>query len=76
MPKFDPTSLHGVSFFDGAANRNMRYIYPDADHWTAGWLVVQNPSGEWMTLRKATGADIATLNEAIARSHHAPKALS
>lgn len=67
---FDPRTLHGISFFDNATKREMRYIYPDAGHWSAGWIVVKNPSGEWMTLRKATDADIAALNRAVVEGHH------
>lgn len=68
---FDPGVLHGISFFDANSNRQMRYIYPDAGHWCAGWVVVKNPSGEWMTLRKATDADIAVISKAVVAAHHA-----
>lgn len=67
----NPETLHGITFYDLASHRKARYIYPDAGHWTAGWIVVQNPSGEWMTLRKATDADIAALNKAVVEAHHA-----
>ena len=66
----DPEKLSGISFFDSASNRAMRYIYPDAGHWTAGWLVVRNPSGQWMTLRKATCGDIDAINSAVVEAHH------
>ena len=56
---FNPETLHGITFYDNASKRYMRYIYPDADSWMAGWLVVKNPSGEWMTLRKATDTDLS-----------------
>ena len=69
--KIDANTLHGISFFDDASQRCMRYIYPDAGHWCAGWIIVQNPSGEWITLRKATDEDIAALNSAVVRAHHA-----
>lgn len=69
MNQFDPETLSGVSFFDGKSQRKMRYIYPDAGHWTAGWIVVENASGEWMTLRKATEEDIASINTAALRSN-------
>lgn len=65
MPTFNPETLNGLSFFDDGTKRKMRYIYPDAGHWCAGWLLVQNPSGEWMTLRKATDDDIAALSKAV-----------
>lgn len=67
---FNPETLHGISFFDNASKRKMRYIYPDAGHWCAGWIVVQNPSGEWMTLRKATDEDVAAISGAVVRAHH------
>ncbi len=68
--EFNPSTLHGVSFFDAASNRQMRYIYPDAQHWTAGWIIVQNPSGHWMTLRKASDEDLAAITGEIVRAHH------
>lgn len=68
---FDPTSLSGVGFYDIHSGRAMRYIYPDAGHWLAGWIVARNPSGDWMTLRKATDDDIAVINKAIVETHHA-----
>jgi len=68
---FDPTLLAGVSFFDNASQRWMRYLYPEVKHWAAGWIVVRNPSGEWMTLRKATDKDIAAINRAVVEAHHA-----
>lgn len=67
---FDPETLHGISFFDGASQRTMRYIYPDSGHWTANWIVVKNPSGEWMTLRKATEADLRAINKSVVEAHH------
>jgi hypothetical protein len=68
---FSPESLSGISFFDGSSSRKMRYIYPDAGHWCAGWILVQNSGGHWMTLRKATDADIAAINKAVVQAHHA-----
>jgi len=73
QPNFNPETLSGVSFFDVASTRNMRYIYPDVGHWTAGWLIVQNRSGAWMTLRKATAEDLAAINAAVVQSHHGGK---
>lgn len=70
--QFDPETLHGISFYDNYSKRKMRYIYPNAGHWCAGWIVVQNPSGEWMTLRKPTVADHAAINAAVVRAHHKP----
>ena len=67
---FDPTKYHGISFFDITSGRQMRYLYPDADHWARGWIIVQNPSGDWMTLRKATDSDLGSINQAVARFQH------
>lgn len=66
----DPHKLPGITFYDAASGRNMRYVYPDSGHWLAGWIVVQNPSGEWMTLRKATVDDQCHINGAVVRAHH------
>jgi hypothetical protein len=66
----DPRTLNGIAFFDQYTGRIMRYIYPDAGHWTAGWILAQNPSGEWMTWRKANDADIEALNKAVVDTYH------
>lgn len=68
--KFDPGTLCGVSFFDAATERVMRYIYPNAKHWMAGWIITRNPSGEWMTWRRATDDDIKAINKAVVEGHH------
>lgn len=70
MEKFDPETLHGISFFDVGTDRLMRYIYPDEHHWTAGWILVKNPSDEWMTLRIATDNDIEFINRMVISAHH------
>lgn len=67
---FDPRMIAGVSFFDEASKRQMRYVYQEADHHLAGWILVQNPSGEWMTLRKATEKDISDILTAVVKAHH------
>ncbi len=60
-----------LQFFDAANNREMLYVYPDSQHWTAGRLLYQNPGdGQWVTLRKATDTDLAAINGAIVRGHH------
>ena len=48
----------------------MKYVYPDAKHWTAGWILYQHPDGQWVTLRKATDIDIAAINKAIVTAYH------
>ncbi len=68
-PKFD---VRGLEFFDQASNWQMKYVYPDTDHWSAGWILYKNPGdGQWVTLRKATDADIAVLNKAVMEATHA-----
>ena len=34
------------------------------------WLLYRHPDGQWVTLRKATDADVATISAALVRSHH------
>jgi len=68
--RFNPETVPGITFFDAVSNRKMRYIDPNASHWARGWIVVLNPSGQWMTLRQATPADIAALE--AAKGHNAP----
>ena len=69
MPKsFD---VPGLKFHDAASGRDMKYVYPDTDHWTAGWILYRHPATtQWVTLRKATDDDIAALNGAVVEAHH------
>lgn len=60
----------GLEFYDNAAKRRMKYVYPDSKHWTAGWLLYKHPEGQWVTLRRATEADIRQLNKAVIEAHH------
>ena len=66
-PQFNPP---GFEFFDGNSQRQLKYVYPDTKHWTAGWLLYKHPDGQWVTLRKATDDDIKALNGAVVRAHH------
>ena len=66
--KFDVTPL---KFYDAANQREMMYIYPDTKHWCAGWLLYRHPDGQWVTLRKATGADIRSMSKMVVEAHHA-----
>ena len=68
MELVDPT---GLEFYDAATNRTMKYVYPDTPHWTAGWILYKHPDGQWVTLRKATDADVTALNKAVIGAHHA-----
>lgn len=65
---FDVT---GLKFFDGATKREMKYVYPDTPHWSAGWILFKHPDGQWVTLRKATEGDIKRINQAVIGAHHA-----
>jgi hypothetical protein len=35
-----------------------------------GWLLYRHPDGQWVTLRKATDADIAVISQAVINAHH------
>lgn len=63
----------GLEFYDAASKRKMKYVYPDTDHWTAGWVLYRHPNGQWVTLRKATPEDIKALNGAVVDAHHASR---
>jgi len=68
MGNFD---VPGFEFYDQASKRQMKYVYPDTAHWTAGWILYRNPGdGQWVTLRKATDDDIKALNRAVVVAHH------
>jgi hypothetical protein len=54
-----------------ANGKQMKYVYPDTPHSAAGWLLYRHPDGQWVTLRKATDADIVAINRAVVESHHA-----
>jgi hypothetical protein len=56
-------------FLDALLNR-WAYVYPDTKHWTAGWLLKRTANGEWITVRKATDADIEDLARAAISAHH------
>lgn len=36
-----------------------------------GWLLYRHPDGQWVSLRKATDADIETISAAVVEAHHA-----
>lgn len=63
--------LKGITFYDQATNREMKYVYPDTPHWAAGWILYRHVAGHWVTLRKATDDDIARINKAVVEGHHA-----
>lgn len=63
-------NIPGLQFYDAASGRTLKYIYPKTGHSTAGWLLYKHPDGHWVTFRKATDADIAALNRAVAQGHH------
>ena len=65
--------MSGIEFYDVASGRNMKYIYPDADSQWAGWICYKNPGdGRWVSLRKATGADVTAITSAVVSAHHQP----
>ena len=36
-----------------------------------GWLFFRHPEGQWVSLRKATDDDLASISAAIVAAHHA-----
>jgi hypothetical protein len=70
-PRFDPKDIRPAPLFFRDANAGeMAYVYPDSEHWTAGWLLRKTRGGEWITYRKATDADIVALNTMVVKGHH------
>jgi len=67
---FDPDVLPGISFYSDSHHCWIRYIYPDAKHFCAGWLLAIGPSGEWNALHRATDEDLTAIRQAVVRSHH------
>lgn len=66
--KFD---VPGLEFYDQGKKKTMKYVYPDTKHWCAGWILFKNPGdGGWVTLRKATDADLKAINAAVVSAHH------
>ena len=57
----------GLEFFDTATKKRMKYVYPDSPHWT-GWILYKHPDGQWVTLRKATYADVGSISQAVIES--------
>ena len=51
--------------------REMLYVYPDTKHEAAGWLLYRHPDGQWVSLRRATDADIRAMSNAVSRGFHA-----
>lgn len=65
-----PASIPGPEFYDVSTKRWIKYVYPDANHWCAGWLLYKHCDGHWVTYRKATDADIEAINRAVVQAHH------
>lgn len=53
----------GVRFYDRATRREMLLVVDDSRE-TDGWLCYKHPDGQWVTLRKATESDRATIEGA------------
>lgn len=63
--------IDGLDFYDARSGREMKYVYPDNPRRDlAGWLLYRHVEGHWVTLRKATAADIAAINGAVIDAHH------
>lgn len=65
-PFYEPS---GMKFF--ANGKEMMLVTEDEPQkcWH-GWLLYRHPDGQWVSLRKATDADIAAITEAVVRAHH------
>ena len=50
--------------------KEMMYCYPDSKHELAGWILYRHPDGQWVTLRKATDADVMEMSQAVSASFH------
>ena len=64
MDLYDPA---GTRFYDVTSGREMKYV---TEGHAKGWIVYKHPDGQWVTLRKATDADLAMINETVVRAHH------
>jgi hypothetical protein len=67
----DNFDLPGIEFYDAASRRKMKYVYPGTAHSAAGWILFKHLDGQWVTLRKATDADLEAINKAVVEGHHA-----
>jgi hypothetical protein len=60
MPEtYTPKGRH---FYDGASEREMLLV-EDPDSGFDGWLCYKGAEGQWVTLRRATDADRAVLED-------------
>jgi hypothetical protein len=64
-PKFDVAPLRFQ-----AQGKEMMFVHADTKHELAGWILYRHPDGQWVTLRKATSADIAEMSAAVSAAHH------
>jgi hypothetical protein len=69
-PNVTIETANGINFYSQARHQQMRYLYPDCGHHWAGWILYKHPDGQWVSLRKATDADIAELSAAVSKAHH------
>jgi len=53
-----------------SSGKEMMYCYPDSKHELAGWIIYRHPDGQWVTLRKATEADVEKMSEAVSAQFH------
>ena len=51
----------GLRFTDGASGRQMKYVYPSTEHWTAGWIIYKHRQGHWVD-------DIKQLSAAVVKA--------
>ena len=59
----------GTKFF--ANGREMMLVLTDEPRKDMhGWLLYRHPDGQWVSLRKATDADISAISQAVSNAHH------
>lgn len=62
----------GYLFFDETSGRQIKLVAEDEPRESIrGWLLTKHPDGQWVSLRKATAADLDAVREAMVRDFHA-----
>lgn len=64
MKNYEPT---GIKFYDNASGREMILVTEGS---YKNWIVYKHPDGQYVTLRKATDADITAITTAFSDAHH------
>jgi hypothetical protein len=54
----------GLRFYDLNSGRRMLLVDDEERADIAGWIAYKHPDGKWVSLRKATDADLKAINDA------------